>query len=840
MSVKLFHKPALKYAVSAIAFSLAAAALIACSEKAAPDTESTAVKAETKTSAPNTIATLELANPSNFSRLDEAVYLTYYELGLERDFSAPLAVWNQSEQVPVQAIDRDADGANDGILFTVDVAVDEILKLRITHADTMLSAGRKRTQAEISHKVGGKWSERKYQGGSFQNVSALDVPAEHTDHSYYIRYEGPGIESDLVGYRVYLDWRNGFDVFGKRTQAPVLQDVGQDGFDSYHEMSDWGMDILKVGDAVGVGGYGYWDGEKVVRVSDVQDWQAEVTNDGNLYSSFALQYQGWQPEPGKMTDLNAVLSMHAGSRLVEVNAKTSADIGSLVAGIVNHPGTELIVGDMDITGHAWTYIGTYGPQSLDGSNLGLGVLVKRKAVDEISRDAHNQVAVLQPADGEIQYYFTAAWEKEVESRHGPITSKTQFENFLKQEAEKLTMPLRQRLTTTASAALTGQPLTAEAALAWSQRLADSELQRKTLDYAFGGFDHIRKRPSYFEYTTGMVMQAYDELNNVAPDKRYADAVDKVMGSFVNEDGGINGYVQEKYNIDSVRAGTMLLRMYERNQDENFRQAVDTLYEQLEQHPRTSEGAFWHKQRYPYQVWLDGVYMGIPFLAHYEQLMHREPNLEEVLAEFKLVHQRLRDPETGLYFHAWDEKREQVWADKESGLSGYHWARGMGWLAMALVDVLDFIPQENIAERQYLLNMIAELAPVIEKYQDPASGTWWQIIDMPGKRANYRESTASAMFTYFYAKALNQGYLPKDKYLETAKKAYRGLLEEFVQVHADGTISITDMCQVAGLGYGRDGSYEYYMSEPIYDDDPKGTAPFITSGVEMYKLLQAES
>ncbi|HEY8567871.1 glycoside hydrolase family 88 protein [Microbulbifer sp.] len=836
--MKLFDKSIRTSSLSALAFALTAATLTACGEKSAESIADNAPAAVAEK--PGAIATLELSNPSDFPRLDEAVYLSFYELGLKQGFASPIAVWNQAQQLPVQAIDKDADGEKDGILFTVDVAVDETVTLRIAEADAAGDAAAKRTQAEISRKVGGEWKEREYLGGSFENVSTLEVPKEHTDHSWYIRYEGPGIESDLVGYRVYLDWRNGFDIFGKSTLAPVLQNVGQDGFDSYHEPSDWGMDILKVGSAVGVGGYGFWDGEKVIRVSDVQDWRAEITENGDLYSAFKIDYLGWKPVEGVQTDLSAQLSMHAGSRLVEVNAKTSEELDNMIAGIVNHPGTELIVGDMDITGHAYTYIGTYGAQSLDGANLGMAVLAKRKAIDEVTRDEHNQVAILKPADKEIQYYFVAAWANEVESRHGPITSKAQFETYLQQEAEKLTMPLRQRLTTAASLAETQQPLTADVALAWSKRLADSELQRKTLDYAFGGFDHIRKRPSYFEYTTGMVMQAYDELNQVAPEARYADAVQKVMGSFVNEDGSINGYEQSKYNIDSIRSGTMLLRMYERNHDESYKKAVDTLFEQLEHHPRTSAGAFWHKKIYPHQVWLDGVYMGIPFLAQYEQLMHEEPNVDEVLAEFKVVRDKLRDPQTGLYYHAWDEKREQVWADKETGLSGYHWGRGMGWLAMALVDVLDYIPKENTEQRQYLLDMIAEIAPVIEKYQDPATGTWWQIMDKPGERGNYLESSASTMYTYFFAKALNQGYLPEGKYLATAKKAYQGLLDEFVQVHADGSITITDMCQVAGLGFGRDGSYKYYMSEPIYDDDPKGTAPFITSGVEMYKLLKSKS
>ncbi|MFC6981092.1 DUF4861 family protein [Microbulbifer taiwanensis] len=378
-SVKLSAKRNYNSRLTALALAGSAALLTGCGD----GSEQVAAKnsdAVTERAVSGALARLELSNPSDFPRLDEAVYLSYYELGLQPEFSAPIAVWNHEEQLPVQAIDKDADGSKDGILFTVDVAVDEVLVLRIEQTDAAATNAIKRTQAEISHKVGGEWVEREYQGGSFRNVSTLDVPAEHTDHSYFIRYEGPGVESDLVGYRVYLDWRNGFDIFGKKVREPVLQGVGQDGFDSYHEAADWGMDILKVGSSLGVGGYGYWDGEQTRRVSDVKDWQVDISDNGDLYSAFKIQYRGWQPVEGRQTDLTAVLSMHAGSRLVEVNAKTSEELDNLVAGIVDHAGTDLIVGDMDITGHAYTYIGTYGAQSLDGANLGLGLLVKRKAI----------------------------------------------------------------------------------------------------------------------------------------------------------------------------------------------------------------------------------------------------------------------------------------------------------------------------------------------------------------------------------------------------------------------------------------------------------------------------
>ncbi|WP_346838667.1 glycoside hydrolase family 88 protein [Microbulbifer sp. SAOS-129_SWC] len=817
---------------------LVAASFTACSDGSEPAAVSKQQPvAQPQKTAVADIAQLELSNPSDFARRDEPVYLSYRELGVAA--TPNLAVWRGDSRLPVQVIDRDADGSNDGILFTLDIGADASAKLRVATAESAGPAAAKRTQAELSRKTGGHWKGREYMGGHFENVQQLDVPREHTDHSWFIRYEGPGIESDLVGYRVYLDWRNGFDIFGKRTGKPVLQDVGQDGFDSYHHMSDWGMDILKVGDALGIGGYGYWDGKQVQRVSDVEHWSSRIVNNGALFSQFATDYRGWQPVAGKRTDLHAHLSMHAGSRLVEVSARSSKPLDNMVTGLVKMPDTELLVGDMNITGKAWTYVGTYGKQSLDGSKLGMGLLLRKQDIDKITTDAHNQVVVLDPAGQQIHYYFTAAWAKEAPSDKGPITDKAQFEQYLQREAEKLTMPLRKRLTTSATLAEAQQPLTADAALAWSQRLADAQLQHLAPQLAYGKFDPLRKRPSRFEYTTGLLMQAFDDLGSATHAPRYSNMAHQVMDSFVNDDGSLNGYVQSKYNIDSINSGKMLLRMYEQTGAEKYRSAAATLRAQLKDQPRTSAGAFWHKQRYPNQVWLDGVYMGIPFLAHYEKLLDQHADFDEVLAEFKVVRDKLRDPDSGLYYHAWDEKHEQLWADKNSGLSAYHWSRGMGWLAMALVDTLDYIPAENTRQRAYLKDMINELAPVLQKYQDAQSGTWFQITDKPDAPGNYREASGSSMFTYFLAKAINKGYLP-ESYVPLVKKSYQGLLHEFAQVHADDSVSLTSICEVAGLGYGRDGSYRYYMSEPVIADDPKGTGPFIMAGVQMYELLKKRS
>jgi rhamnogalacturonyl hydrolase YesR len=260
-----------------------------------------------------------------------------------------------------------------------------------------------------------------------------------------------------------------------------------------------------------------------------------------------------------------------------------------------------------------------------------------------------------------------------------------------------------------------------------------------------------------------------------------------------------------------------------------------LRRQLAAHPRTSEGAFWHKKRYPGQLWLDGVYMGMPFLAHYSVLYEDGKSLPQAVEEFVVSRRHLRDEKTGLYYHAWDEKKAQSWADPATGRSGLFWARGLGWFSMALVDVLDHIPESQPELRKPLLDMVAELAPALLKARDAETRTWWQIMDRPGAPGNYRESTASAMFSYFLAKAARKGYLPKE-YRQAAVETFQGLVDEFMLVNADGTVSMHNQCLVAGLGNGRDGSYRYYMSEPIWKDDPKGNGPFILAGVEVSRLL----
>lgn len=773
------------------------------------------------------LATIRLSNPSVFARTDEMTTLDLDMLGLDRN--GTYRVLGDDGELPSQLSDTDGDGDIDAIAFIADFGPAEEKTVRLfSGAPAQATA---RTQAEVSVKRGGAWDGTVYKGGAFVNVAAVTAPPQYTDHSEYIRYEGPGIESDKVGYRIYLDWRNGFDIFGKMTDALVLQDVGHDGYESYHEAADWGLDILKVGDAVGIGGYGYWNGKKIIRVSETLGRTMRVLENGPLTSALEITYDDWRL-PGMRSNLAAQLSMTAGSRLVRTRVKVSPDVPNLAVGIVKHPDAQLIEGDTEISDHAWTYVATWGPQAIEGSNLGMAVFFRKRTRLEQTKDPHNIVSVLRPEHGKLEYYFAAAWSQEP----GGITTRELFVEWLEQEAEKLTMPLRSRVQSALTEAQIAQDIEASTALEWSIRLAESQIARVGDSLHYCDCDDDGNRGEPWTYTTGLLAQAMDDLSEATGKQQFSNWAKATLDSFVTDDGQIRTYDPSLYNIDDVNSGKMLLRYSKRYGDKKYRVAAGAIRAQLKKHPRTSAGAFWHKKRYPGQLWLDGVYMGMPFLAHYSQESDDIDGVEDAVNEISITRRQLRDDKTGLYWHAWDEKSEQVWANPETGRSQIFWSRGMGWYAMALVDILDFVPVDRVDLRQPIIDAIGELADAVLAHR--VNGVWYQVIDRPQQTGNYPEASGSSMFVYMLAKAINKGYLD-ERYTAVATDAYVHLLREFIAVHASGAVSLTNNCQVAGLGFGRDGSYRYYISEPVIRNDPKGVGPFIMAGVQISKLLQQE-
>jgi unsaturated rhamnogalacturonyl hydrolase len=366
-------------------------------------------------------------------------------------------------------------------------------------------------------------------------------------------------------------------------------------------------------------------------------------------------------------------------------------------------------------------------------------------------------------------------------------------------------------------------------LEWSVRMADSEIGRRGdgLAWKEGG-------RAKWDYTAGLFTLSLLRLHARVPNPTYVEFSKTAIGSFILLDGQIRGYKLEDYNLDNINPGKTVLALYRLTREERYQKAAALLRKQLDTHPRTSEGGFWHKQRYPHQMWLDGLYMGAPFYAEYARLFNEPAALDDVARQFRLVGLHTYDPNTGLFYHGWDESRQQDWANKTTGTSPNFWGRAIGWYAMGMVDVLDFFPADHPA-RPEIIALLKRLCDGVVRHQDPASGLWYQVVDQGTRQGNYLEATASSMFVYAMAKAVNRGTLSRD-YVPAALKGYKGIVERLVKTDEKGRISLTQCCSVAGLGYGRDGSYAYYLKEPVVENDLKGVGPFILAGIELQDLL----
>ncbi|HEX3006695.1 MAG TPA: glycoside hydrolase family 88 protein, partial [Bacteroidales bacterium] len=279
-------------------------------------------------------------------------------------------------------------------------------------------------------------------------------------------------------------------------------------------------------------------------------------------------------------------------------------------------------------------------------------------------------------------------------------------------------------------------------------------------------------------------------------------------------------------------GKNLFRLYSETNDQRYLTAIQTLRNQFNTHPRTSEGGFWHKLKYPHQMWLDGIYMGSPFLAQYSAVFKDKKAMDDAVNQILTIQKHTHDSATGLNYHGWDESKQQKWADPVSGHSPNFWGRSMGWYCMGIVDVLDFLPKEH-PSYDSIKNIFHRAVDAMIKVQD-ASGVWYQVPDQPHRKGNYKEATVSCMMVYSILKGIRMGYLDKS-YMRSGVAAYKGVLENFVRENPDSTISLTNCCSVAGLGGNpyRDGSFEYYIGEPVRDNDPKGVGPFIMAAIEMH-------
>jgi unsaturated rhamnogalacturonyl hydrolase len=361
--------------------------------------------------------------------------------------------------------------------------------------------------------------------------------------------------------------------------------------------------------------------------------------------------------------------------------------------------------------------------------------------------------------------------------------------------------------------------------AWSLRMTDSAIARYTSDQAKWHYEH------------GLLLKAIEQVWRATGEGKYWQFIQTTIDLFVDAAGGIRTYRADEYNLDQINPGKVLFPIWRETDAARYVTALKTLRQQLMYQPRTRSGGFWHKQIYPSQMWLDGIYMASPFYAEYAALFDEPAAFDDVVHQIILLEEHARDARTGLLYHAWDESKQQRWANPLTGCSPHFWGRALGWYAMALVDVLDHLPAEHTS-RPHLLAILNRVIEAALKVQDRATGLWYQVLDQGERAGNYLEASASCMFVYVIAKAARKGYVPIE-HLAFARQAYQGIVACFVTIDDRGEVNLEGTCSVAGLGGDpyRDGSYEYYISEPIVTNDYKGVGAFILAAVEIEAALK---
>ncbi len=368
---------------------------------------------------------------------------------------------------------------------------------------------------------------------------------------------------------------------------------------------------------------------------------------------------------------------------------------------------------------------------------------------------------------------------------------------------------------------------------------DQLIEKSTPDYPAWNIEVKKQgRKAKWNYIDGCMIKAILSMYQITEDKKYLAFSDDYISHFLEEDGTIKGLNPQQYNIDNINEGKVLFDLYELTGKKIYKNAIDFLYQILMEHPRTKSGNFWHKLIYPNQVWLDGLYMAQPFYMAYETKFNKLNKYRDIFMQFQTVHDKMRDEKTGLSYHGYDESKEMFWCDPETGLSKNFWSRSMGWYAMALVDTIEQMDEQMFYEYRALMARFKDTINALIQFQDESSGMWYQVIDKGHLDGNYLETSGSAMISYAIMKGVNLEILP-ERYWQYGYKAFKGIEKQYLEVNDEGELELGGICLVAGLGGKdkRDGTYDYYISEPVVQNDAKGVAPFLLAYTELFRKEQ---
>jgi unsaturated rhamnogalacturonyl hydrolase len=583
--------------------------------------------------------------------------------------------------------------------------------------------------------------------------------------------------------------------------------------DDYHQDHGEGADLYSVGKSRGCGGLGiYRDGKLAVSRNFVS---SRVLANGPLRLVFELSYAPWDAGGTQVSETKRVV-LDAGQNFDRLESSFRADANGVPLtvgiGIGKHAGALVAVDQRAGWLRSWE------PLKQPNGNLGCAVVVPGGVAEYKETDRDFLVVTPVPSDGTVTYFAGFGWD-----RSGDFADAAAWARAVEGKQRELAVPVRIRLSTAPAALPVHAPLgilgRSEAA-----RMAEAVRARAPMVLT-----------ATWEYDTGMVLMGIERLARKSKDPVALAYVKRTIDALVDPAGNIKDYRGDAYNIDDVNAGKVLFRLFADAQGpdrDRYRKAIKLLRAQMKTHPRIADGAFWHKKIYPDQMWLDGVYMASPFLAEYAATFHEPALFDEAARQIVLAERHLRDAKTGLLYHGWDARKEQRWADPRTGRSSQFWGRAMGWYAMAIVDVLEWLPT-NHPQRKTVLGVLQRLAVAIARVQDRATGVWWQVLDQPERAGNYREASASSMFVYALSKAVHQGWLDEGTFGPVASAGYHGLVKEFVEGGVGGQLDLKHVCKVAGLGGTpyRDGSYAYYTGTEVVRNDPKGIGAFLLAAIE---------
>ncbi|MDO3411753.1 glycoside hydrolase family 88 protein [Saccharibacillus sp. CPCC 101409] len=350
-----------------------------------------------------------------------------------------------------------------------------------------------------------------------------------------------------------------------------------------------------------------------------------------------------------------------------------------------------------------------------------------------------------------------------------------------------------------------------------------EWAEKACDALMAKFEPEQLPPNYFHYHQGVFLSGMEQCWRLSGKEKYYDYLKRWVDSQITEEGVVKKFHEEE--LDDIQPGILLFNLYERTGDDRYKKALHQLVPLIKPWPTNSVGGFWHKGHFPNQMWLDGLYMGGPIAVRFGRTFGDGDYFDLIARQAVLMADHMKDPDTGLLYHAWDITKEAEWADPVTGLSPEFWGRSIGWFPVALLDILEYLPEDH-SQRSRLIEILRDLLIALSKFQDERTGLWYQVVDKGGRPDNWLESSCSALYTQAIARAVRLGYLD-EKYMQTAWKGYDGSIAALKFDPDTGNVIIGNVCVGTNVG-----DYTFYVNRPTSENDLHGAGAFILMCTEL--------